>query len=150
MRAIVQRVAQASVVIEGNETSRIDRGLLVLLGVEETDEAADAAWLAGKIARMRLFADDSGKMNLDTSGAGGGILVVSQFTLFASTRKGNRPSFLRAALPQRAEPLYEEFCRMLASESGIDVRRGVFGADMRVTLVNDGPVTIVIDSRLRE
>lgn len=150
MRAVVQRVAEASVFIGGNETSRIDRGLLVLLGVEETDDAADAAWLAGKIARMRLFADDAGKMNLDTSGAGGGVLVVSQFTLFASTRKGNRPSFLRAALPQRAEPLYEEFCRMLASESGIDVRRGVFGADMRVTLVNDGPVTIVIDSRLRE
>jgi D-tyrosyl-tRNA(Tyr) deacylase len=150
MRAVVQRVAQASVVIEGNETSRIDRGLLVLLGIEETDEAADATWLAGKIARMRLFTDDSGKMNLDTSGAGGGMLVVSQFTLFTSTRKGNRPSFLRAALPQRAEPLYEEFCRMLADESGIDVRCGVFGADMRVTLVNDGPVTIVIDSRLRE
>ena len=102
MRAVVQRVAEASVVIGGNETSRIDRGLLVLLGVEETDEAADAAWLAGKISRMRLFADDAGKMNLDTSGAGGGVLVVSQFTLFASTRKGNRPSFLRAALPQRA------------------------------------------------
>ncbi|MBM3862591.1 MAG: D-tyrosyl-tRNA(Tyr) deacylase [Verrucomicrobia bacterium] len=150
MRAVVQRVAEASVVIEGNETSRIDRGLLVLLGVEESDEAADAAWLAGKIARMRLFADDSGKINLDTAGAGGGMLVVSQFTLFASTRKGNRPSFLRAALPQRAEPLYEEFCRMLADESGIDVQRGVFGADMRVALVNDGPVTVVIDSRLRE
>lgn len=150
MRAVVQRVAEASVAIEGNETSRIGRGLLVLLGVEETDKAADAAWLAGKIARMRLFPDDSGKMNLDASAAEVGMLVVSQFTLFASTRKGNRPSYLRAALPLRAEPLYEEFCRLLADESGIDVRRGIFGADMRVALVNDGPVTIVIDSRLRE
>jgi D-tyrosyl-tRNA(Tyr) deacylase len=150
MRAVIQRVREASVSIEGNETARIGAGLLVLLGVEEIDDAIDAAWLAGKIARMRLFADDEQRMNLDVSDADGGILVVSQFTLFASTRKGNRPSFLRSAAPIKAEPLYLEFCRMLGAESGIQVRCGVFGADMQVGLINDGPVTLIIDSRLRE
>jgi D-tyrosyl-tRNA(Tyr) deacylase len=150
MRAVIQRVREASVSINDQMIVRIDHGLLVLLGVEETDDPDDAAWLAGKIARMRLFADDQQRMNLDVAEADGGILVVSQFTLFASTRKGNRPSFLRSAAPEKAEPLYLEFCRMLGVESGIEVRCGVFGADMQVGLVNDGPVTLIIDSGLRE
>jgi D-aminoacyl-tRNA deacylase len=150
MRAVVQRVSEASVTIDGETISRIGPGLLVLLGVEEIDDASDVGWLSGKIARMRIFGDAEGKMNLSLVDTGGGLLVVSQFTLHASTRKGNRPSFIRAAVPEHSEPLYEAFCTAMERETGRPVMRGVFGGDMRVSLINDGPVTIVIDSRARE
>ncbi len=150
MRAVIQRVLEASVTVGGETISKIGPGLLVLVGVEDGDSTDDAAWLAGKIVRMRIFADHQGKMNRSVSEAGGGIIAVSQFTLHASTKKGNRPSFLRAADPAISEPLYREFCGLLEKESGGPVGRGIFGADMKVALVNDGPVTIVIDSQTRE
>ncbi len=150
MKAVVQRVLEAFVTIDGRAISRIGRGLLVLLGVEETDNAADADWLAGKIARMRIFGDAEGKMNLSVVETGGDVMVVSQFTLHASTKKGNRPSFLRAAAPAHSEPLYEEFCAAIERETDSTAARGVFGGEMKIALVNDGPVTIVIDSRARE
>jgi D-aminoacyl-tRNA deacylase len=150
MKAVVQRVSEASVAIDGITLSRIGPGLLVLLGVEEIDDASDVDWLAGKIARMRIFGDADGKMNLSLVETGGGLLVVSQFTLHASTKKGNRPSFIRAAAPAHSEPLYEAFCAAMERETGRPVMRGVFGGDMRVSLINDGPVTIIIDSRARE
>ena len=150
MRAVIQRVLEASVTIYGETVSRIGPGLLVLLGIEQADDATDVEWLSGKIAKMRIFSDPDGKMNLPVTEAGGGVLVVSQFTLHASTRKGNRPSFIRAAAPDHSEPLYEAFCRAMERETGGPVGRGVFGADMRVSLINDGPVTIVMDSRAKE
>jgi len=150
MRAVIQRVSEAAVAIDGQSISRIGPGLMVLLGVEEIDDASDVDWLAGKIARMRIFGDAEGKMNLSVLETGGGVLVVSQFTLHASTKKGNRPSFIRAGAPTHSEPLYEAFCSAMERETGRPVMRGVFGGDMRVSLVNDGPVTIVIDSRARE
>lgn len=150
MRAVVQRVSEASVSIAGVEHSRIDRGLLILLGVEACDEVADIDWLTSKIAQMRIFADEQGKMNRHVGEIGGSILVISQFTLHASTKKGNRPSFLRAADPVKAEPMYEQFCTQLAALAAVPVKRGVFGADMQVNLCNDGPVTIMIDSRDRQ
>lgn len=150
MRAVIQRVLEASVEINGTTVSRIDGGLLVLLGVEDGDTADDVFWLSSKVARMRIFADDEGKMNRSVMETGGKILVVSQFTLHASTKKGNRPSFLRAAIPGVSEPLYEEFCTALERELRKPVARGIFGADMKVALVNDGPVTIFVDSRARE
>lgn len=150
MRAVIQRVIQAEVVISGARRAAIGRGLLVLLAAEEADGDDDLVWLAGKIARMRIFADAAGKMNLAVGEVAGDVLVVSQFTLFASTVHGNRPSFLRAARPERAIPLYEGFVRRLQQEFGRAVATGEFGADMQVSLINDGPVTIVIDSRARE
>ena len=150
MRALIQRVSQASVTIDGGVVSAIGAGFLVLLGVEDADSAEDAEWLAGKIARMRVFGDAEGAMNLGLSETGGECLVVSQFTLHASTKKGNRPSFIRAARPEQAIPLYEGFVALLAQESGRPVKTGRFGADMKVALVNDGPVTIWIDSKARE
>jgi D-tyrosyl-tRNA(Tyr) deacylase len=150
MRAVIQRVSEAAVSIGGETISRIGPGLLVLLGVEEADDATDIEWLAGKIARMRIFGDAEGRMNLSVVESGGSVLVVSQFTLHASTKKGNRPSFIRAAAPAHSEPLYEEFCRAMERETARPVGRGVFGGEMRVSLINDGPVTIVIDSRARE
>lgn len=150
MRVVIQRVSQASVHIAGEEISRIGPGLMILLGIEEADDASDAAWLCGKIAKMRIFPDPDGKMNLSLTESGGDVLVVSQFTLHASTRKGNRPSFLRAAPPSHSEPLYTTFCDLMTQETGRPVRRGVFGGDMQVSLINDGPVTIVMDSRARE
>jgi D-tyrosyl-tRNA(Tyr) deacylase len=150
MRAVIQRVAEAAVTIDGEIISRIGPGLLVLLGVEEIDDASDVGWLSGKIARMRIFGDAEGKMNLSVGETGGETLVVSQFTLHASTKKGNRPSFIRAGAPEHSEPLYEAFCDAMEQETGRTVQRGVFGGDMRVSLINDGPVTIVIDSRARE
>lgn len=150
MRAIVQRVSSASVTIAGDPVAEIGHGLLLLLGVEEGDGPDDVAWLAPKIARMRIFPDDAGLMNRALTDTGGGAIVVSQFTLHASTRKGNRPSFLRAARPEVSEPLYLRFCDAFEQELGHPVGRGRFGADMQVALVNDGPVTIVIDSRNRE
>lgn len=150
MRAVIQRVSEAAVAVDGREVSRIGGGFLILLGVAGGDEAADAAWLAAKIASMRIFGDAEGKMNLSLRDTGGSALVISQFTLHAATRKGNRPSFIRAAHPELAEPRYEEFCHMLEGEIGGTVGRGKFGAEMKVSLVNEGPVTIVIDSRARE
>jgi D-tyrosyl-tRNA(Tyr) deacylase len=150
MRAVIQRTLESSVTIDGVIVSRMGPGLTILLGIEEADESQDGEWLAAKIARMRIFADVEGKMNLSVVEAGGGVMVVSQFTLHASTRKGNRPSFIRAAVPAVSEPLYEEFCALLERETGNPVSRGVFGGDMKVALVNDGPVTILIDSRARE
>lgn len=150
MRAVVQRVREAWVTVAGREVGRIGIGLLVLVGVETEDAPSDADWLAEKVAGLRIFADGDGKMNLDVREAGGGVLVVSQFTLHASTKKGNRPSFLAAARPDEAIPLYERFVAALETLVARPVPCGVFGADMQVALVNDGPVTIVIDSRRRE
>ena len=150
MRALIQRVTQASVAIEGRIVGEIAAGLLVLVGVETDDTAADADWLAAKIAGLRILADDAGKMNRSVRETGGGVLVISQFTLHADTAKGNRPSFLRAARPEEAIPLYERFIARLEADLGRPVPRGVFGADMQVSLVNNGPVTIPIDSRRRE
>ena len=145
MRALIQRVREASVTIEGQVSGRIGPGLLILLGVEETDNADDLAYLCGKIARLRIFADEAGKMNRSVTEVDGGLLVVSQFTLFASTKKGNRPSFIRSAAPPVAIPLYEGFVAELAAAAGRPVETGEFGADMQVALVNDGPVTIWMD-----
>jgi D-tyrosyl-tRNA(Tyr) deacylase len=143
-------VTRAEVTIDARSVGRIGRGLLVLVGVEQGDEAGDADWSAEKIALMRIFADDEGKMNRSVVDIDGGLLAVSQFTLHASTQKGNRPSFLRAARPEEAVPLYERFLSSLEHEAARPVARGVFAADMEVSLVNDGPVTILLDSRRRE
>lgn len=150
MRVLLQRVSEASVVIGGERISEIGPGFLILLGIGEEDDGTDIGWLCGKIARMRIFADEEGKMNWSLTDTGGSALVVSQFTLHASTKKGNRPSFLKAATPEFSEPLYEDFCEALSVELGRPVARGVFGADMKVSLTNDGPVTIWLDSRQRE
>lgn len=150
MRAVIQRVSSARVTVSGEVTGEIDRGLLVLLGVGQGDTEADAQWLAEKIVALRIFEDDAGKMNRSVVETGGGLLVVSQFTLFASTRKGTRPSFNDAAKPDLAIPLYEAFQRFAAAALGQPVATGRFAAMMDVSLVNDGPVTIVIDSKTRE
>ena len=150
MRAVIQRVSEASVTIEGERVAEIGWGLLVLLGIEDADGAEDGVWLSGKIARMRLFGDDAGLMNRSVVDFGGDVIVVSQFTLHASTKKGNRPSFIRAARPDHAVPLYEGFIDQLSSALGKGVQSGRFGADMKVALINDGPVTVTIDSRARE
>lgn len=150
MRCVIQRVSRAAVTIDGDERGAIGRGLLLLLGVEEGDAADDADWLAEKVARMRVFPDDDGKMNRSVVDVDGGLLAVSQFTLLASTQRGNRPGFSRAARPEEAVPLYERFLAALEHEAGRPVARGVFAADMQVSLVNDGPVTILVDSRRRE
>ena len=150
MRAVVQRVTKASVTIEGRVTGSIESGLLVLVGVTADDGEEDIEWLAGKIVGQKLFADESGRMNLTVMETGGGVLVVSQFTLLASTRKGTKPSWHRAAGPEAAVPLYEAFVRKMEELLGRPVATGQFGAMMEVALVNDGPVTLVLDSRLRE
>ena len=150
MRAVLQRVSEAAVSIGGQVVGRIGPGMLVLVGVEAGDTVEDGEWLVAKVAQLRIFADAEGRMNRDVREVGGGVLVVSQFTLHASTKKGNRPSFLGAARPEEAVPLYEGFLAGMESQLGRPVARGVFGADMQVALVNDGPVTIVIDSRRRE
>jgi D-aminoacyl-tRNA deacylase len=149
MRAVIQRVSEASVTIEGRKVSSIGAGLLLLLGVEDGDAAEDADWLAAKVASMRIFSDPEGKMNLSVQDTGGEVIVVSQFTLHASTKKGNRPSFLRAARPEVSEPLYGTFCELMESALGKPVGRGVFGADMKVALINDGPVTIIVDTKMK-
>lgn len=149
MRALIQRVKRASVTIDGTLHSNIEHGMLVLLGVEVGDTAADLEWLAGKVARLRIFDDAEGVMNLDVSTSQGEIMVVSQFTLCASTRKGNRPSYIAAAGETEAVPMYESFKCRLGELTGCAVASGVFGADMAVELINDGPVTIWIDSRNR-
>ena len=150
MRAVIQRVSQASVTIDGQVRSGIGRGLLVLVAVEDADTAEDSDWLAGKIVRLRIFADDAGLMNRSVQDVAGEILVVSQFTLFASTKKGNRPSYLRSARPEVAIPRYEAFVARLAAELGRPVATGEFGADLKVSLLNDGPVTITVDTKARE
>ncbi len=150
MRVVIQRVSQASVEIGGQIRSEIGPGLLILLGIETDDTDEDLAWLVRKIPPMRIFNDAAGLMNLSVQDIGGSLLVVSQFTLHSSTKKGNRPSFLRAARPEKAIPMYEKFVAELARESGLPVRTGEFGADMKVALLNDGPVTILVDSKTRE
>lgn len=150
MRAVIQRVSQASVTIAGQIKSVIGPGLLVLVAVEDADTQADIDWLAGKIVRLRIFPDEAGQMNRSVQDLGGDVLVVSQFTLFASTKKGNRPSYLRSARPEVAIPMYEKFVVQLAVELGKPVHTGEFGADMKVALMNDGPVTIVMDTQARE
>lgn len=150
MRAVIQRVLEASVRIEGRVKAQIGPGLLILLGVEEPDTLEDADWLAKKIVNLRIFNDEAGVMNRSVQEAGGGLLVVSQFTLIASTRKGNRPSYIRAARPETAVPMYENFVERLQLAAGISVGTGEFGADMKVALVNDGPVTILIDTKTKE
>lgn len=147
MRVVVQRVESAGVEVGGEVVGAIGSGLLVLAGFEECDGESDLAWMSAKLARLRIFSDADGVMNRSVVEAGGEVLAVSQFTLFASTKKGNRPSWSRAARPELAQPLFERFVQRLESELGCRVPTGVFGADMRVHLVNDGPVTIVIDSR---
>lgn len=150
MRLLIQRVAEASVTIEGHIHSQIGKGLLVLVGIEEADSQEDIDWLVGKLLRLRIFDDEAGVMNLDVQQIGGEIMVVSQFTLHASTKKGNRPSYFRAAPEAISRPMYERFVQAVAEASGKMVATGEFGADMKVALVNDGPVTIWIDSRNRE
>lgn len=150
MRVILQRTSQASVSIEGQIISEIQRGLLVLLGIEEADANEDIEWLCAKICNMRIFSDEEGKMNLSVKDMNGEILVVSQFTLHASTKKGNRPGFTAAARPEKAIPLYETFIATIEKELGKKVQTGKFGADMQVSLINDGPVTIFMDSKSRE
>lgn len=150
MRALIQRVSRASVRVDGQVTGEIQNGLLVLLGVGDSDEPGDALWLAEKIVRIRIFSDAEGKMNKDVLESEGGLLVVSQFTLFASTSKGNRPSFVRAAKPDHAIPLYNLFLDEVGRFCGHPAATGIFGAHMEVSLLNDGPVTIWLDSRSRE
>jgi len=150
MRAVIQRVNRSSVNIGGEIVASINNGLLILLGIEEADDTEDIEWLAGKIIRLRIFPDAEGIMNCSIEEAGGDILVVSQFTLHASTKKGNRPSYIRAARPEVAIPLYNQFVASLESQTGKQVQTGDFGAMMEVSLVNDGPVTIFIDTKNRE
>lgn len=150
MRAVIQRVSQASVTIAGSVKGEIGPGMAVLLAVEEADTAEDIEWLSGKIVRLRIFDDNAGVMNRSVQEVGGDILLISQFTLFASTKKGNRPSYTRAARPEIAVPLYERFLARLTQDLGKPVPTGEFGAHMDVSLTNNGPVTIIIDSKLRE
>jgi D-aminoacyl-tRNA deacylase len=150
MRAVIQRVNFARVKIEGQTKNEIEKGLLILIGIEDSDSETDAIWLCGKIANLRIFNDDKGVMNLSVKETNGDILLVSQFTLHASTKKGNRPSYIRAAKPGFAIPLYEKTIAFLSKEINKEVKTGVFGADMKITLENDGPVTIIIDTKNKE
>ena len=150
MRAVIQRVEKASVVILENEVAKIEQGLLVLLGIEIEDAKEDTLWLASKIAALRIFSDEKGVMNKSITESAGEVIVVSQFTLHAKTKKGNRPSYIKAARPEQAIPLYEQFKEDLSLVIGRQVQSGEFGADMKVSLINDGPVTILIDSRNKE
>ena len=150
MRAVLQRVTEASVKVDGKITGAIKEGLLILVGVEDADTQEDIDWLAKKIAGCRIFNDENGVMNRSVMEIGGDLLAVSQFTLMASTKKGNRPSYIRASKGPVAEPMYEKFCQTLEKESGIKVEKGIFGADMKVSLLNDGPVTIIMDTKNKE
>tara|TARA_B110000285_G_scaffold32327_1_gene33648 strand:- start:432 stop:884 length:453 start_codon:yes stop_codon:yes gene_type:complete len=150
MRIVIQRVSEASVIIEGEINGEINQGMLILLGVEDADDETDADWLIQKINGLRIFSDKDGKMNLSSIDVGGEFLIISQFTLHASTKKGNRPSYIKAARPEKAIPLYEYFISKLRTVSNSNVATGIFGADMKVSLINDGPVTISIDSKKRE
>jgi D-tyrosyl-tRNA(Tyr) deacylase len=150
MRFVIQRVSEASVTIDGTVYSSIQKGFMVLVGIEEADTREDADWLCSKLISMRIFSDADDKMNLSLQDIKGDVLLVSQFTLFASTKKGNRPSFIRSARPDVAIPLYEYCIEQLNSLLGKPIKTGVFGADMKVGLVNDGPVTVLVDSKGRE
>jgi D-tyrosyl-tRNA(Tyr) deacylase len=150
MKAVIQRVSDASVTIEGIKVADIQQGLLLLIGIEEADGKTDIDWLTSKIANLRIFGDENDVMNLSVKDVGGDIIIVSQFTLQASTKKGNRPSYLKAAKPETAIPLYESFIAQMETELGKKVQTGEFGADMKVALLNDGPVTIIIDSQNKE
>lgn len=150
MKSVIQRVSQASVTIDGNKVSEISKGLLVLVGIEDEDNQEDIAWLSGKITNLRIFGDENDVMNLSVKDVDGDIIVVSQFTLHASTKKGNRPSYIKASKPDIAIPLYEKFVAQMEIDLGKKIQTGKFGADMKVSLLNDGPVTIIIDSKNRE
>jgi len=150
MRAVIQRVSKASVTIDNKIYSQIENGLLVLVGIEDADNAEDIEWLSGKIVNLRVFNDDNGVMNISVKDINGDILAVSQFTLHASTKKGNRPSYIKASKSEFAIPMYEKFIQQLSNDLGKIVGTGVFGADMKVELLNDGPVTIIIDTKNRE
>ena len=150
MRAVIQRVSQASVTIEGNKVANIASGLLVFLGVIDTDTVEDIQWLSNKLTNLRIFNDADGVMNTSLKDSIGSAIVVSQFTLYAQTKKGNRPSYIKAAKPEIAKPIYEQFVRQFENDLEQTVQTGVFGADMKVALLNDGPVTIIIDSKARE
>ena len=150
MRLIIQRVKKAAVEINGSIKAAIADGLLVLIGIEEADTKTDAEWLCAKLVNLRIFDDEHGVMNRSVVDISGEILVVSQFTLHASTKKGNRPSYIRAARPEQAIPLYEYFCSILEENTGKTIQTGIFGADMQVSLINNGPVTILIDSKNKE
>ena len=150
MRAVIQRVSKASVTIDNKIYSQIKNGLLVLVGIEDADTAEDSEWLSGKIVNLRVFNDNNGVMNVSVKDINGDILAVSQFTLHASTKKGNRPSYIKASKPEFAIPMYEKFVKQLSNDCGKTVSTGIFGADMKVELLNDGPVTIVIDTKNRE
>ena len=150
MRAVIQRVNKASVTIDGRVNGRIRLGLLVLIGIENADNLEDIIWLSNKIVNLRIFNDDTGVMNRSVLEVGGDILLISQFTLHASTKKGNRPSYIKASKPDIAIPLYETMIKQLANDLGKNIATGIFGADMKVELLNDGPLTIVIDSKNKE
>ena len=150
MRAVIQRVSQASVMVDNMVTGAVQNGLLVLLGIENADTEEDIQWLSSKIANLRIFNDENGVMNVSVKDTSGGILLVSQFTLHASTKKGNRPSYIKASKPDIAIPLYEKMIAQLNTDLGKKIETGIFGADMKVGLLNDGPVTIVIDTKYKE
>ena len=150
MRAVIQRVSQASVTIEGTKVAEIASGLLVLLGVTDSDTSEDIQWLSNKLTNLRIFNDADGVMNTSLKDSNGSTIVVSQFTLYAQTKKGNRPSYIKAAKPEIAKPLYVQFVRQFENDLGQSIQTGEFGADMKVALLNDGPVTIIIDSKVRE
>ena len=150
MRAVIQRVSEASVTVNNKVISSINNGLLVLLGIEDADTSEDILWLIGKLSKMRIFSNSEGKMNLSLNDCNGSLLLVSQFTLHAMTAKGNRPSFIRSAKPEKAIPVYEEFIKIWQQQTNIPIQTGEFGADMKINLLNDGPVTIVIDSKAKE
>ncbi len=150
MRTLIQRVQHAEVVVDGQEVSRITQGLMVLVGIEEADTADDIEYLAGKLVRLRIFDDEQGVMNRSVADVNGEVMLVSQFTLMAATAKGNRPSYIRAAKPDISKPMYEAFCQKVETLLSKPVARGIFGADMKVTLLNDGPVTIWMDSKNKE
>jgi len=150
MKVVIQRVSEASVIINNAEVATIKTGILILLGIVNEDSQEDIDWLCKKVLNLRIFPDDRGVMNTSVLDANGNVIVVSQFTLHASTKKGNRPSYIKAAKPEIAIPLYEKFVRILKAQLGKSVQTGVFGADMKVHLVNDGPVTIIIDSKQKD
>lgn len=150
MRVVIQRVQHASVTVDGTVTGRIGKGYMILVGIAESDEEEDALWLTRKIVGLRVFDDENGVMNRSIMDVGGNILVISQFTLMASYKKGNRPSYIRAAGHEKAIPMYEKFCELLSNALGRQVEKGVFGADMKVELLNDGPVTICMDTKNKE
>jgi D-tyrosyl-tRNA(Tyr) deacylase len=150
MKAVIQRVSEASVTIEGDKVANIQKGLLVLVGFEDADNNEDLSWLTSKIANLRIFGDENDVMNLSLKEVGGDMIIVSQFTLHANTKKGNRPSYIKASKPETAIPLYESFIKQMETELSKKVQTGKFGADMKVTLLNDGPVTIIIDTKNKE